>query len=206
MTELLTKVAAFKRLAHERQMMSLIDRDIVSLGGDFRFHRSDWISLYYDTGYKVTSDDQSQYAYRAITTRGELLWLVFSAGKTRGYHSEEPCPFAAFEDAQLALAHRRFVKSRWDEVRQVASALRLGRLRFDILIDDAHASPLCAMGTRHFLRSIGIPNVKRISGFKLAWLMLIEPQLGFVIHEAALREGVLADLDMASMTDPLPGA
>ena len=206
MTKRLTKVAAFKRLAHERQMMSLIDRDIVSLGGDFLFHRSDWVSLYYDTGYMVTSDDRSQYAYRAITTRGELLWLVFSTGKSRGYHSEERCPFAAFEDAQRALAHRRFVKSRWNDVNRVASALRRGSLRFDVLIEDAHASPLCAMGTRHFLRSIGIPNVQRMSGFKLAWIMLIEPQLGFVIHEAALREGVLADLEAAPVGEAIPGA
>jgi hypothetical protein len=64
-------------------------------------------------------------------------------------------------------------------------------MRFDILIEDAHTSPLCAMGTRHFLRSVGLSGITRLSGFKLAWLMLLEPQLGFVIHQAALREGVL---------------
>ncbi|WP_299787732.1 hypothetical protein [uncultured Marivita sp.] len=191
MTKILTKVATYERLAHERQMTSLIDRDVIALGGDFTHLRSDWVSLTYDLGHKVTSDDGSQYAYRAITRRGELLWLVFSAGKTRGYHSEASCPFAAFDEARDALARRRQIRSRWGCVTEVARALRRGRLRFDILIEDAEASPLCAMGTRHFLRAIGVPNIKRMPGFALAWLMLIDGQLGFVIYQAALREGVL---------------
>lgn len=206
MTKTLTKVAAFRRLAHERQMTSLIDRDIIALGGDFIPLRSDWVSLYYDTGYKVCSDDGSQYAYRAITTRGELLWLVFSTGKSRGYHSEASCPVGAFEEAQTALAHRREVKSRWDDVTSVARALRRGSLRFDVLIEDAHNSPLCAMGTRHFLRSVGMSGITRISGFKLAWLMLVEPQLGFVIHQAALREGVLDQPRTTPLMDALTSA
>lgn len=191
MPNILTKVAAYERLAQERPMISLIDRDIIALGGDFIPLRSDWISLFYDTGHKVISDDGSQYAYRAITTRGELLWFVFSTGKTRGYHSEETCPFAAFDEARAALAQRREIKSRWSDVQTIARSLRRGRIRFDILIEDAHSSPLCAMGTRHFLRSVGLPGITRLSGVQLAWLMLLEPQLGFVIHQAALREGVL---------------
>ncbi|SHH48412.1 hypothetical protein [Marivita hallyeonensis] len=192
MTQVITKLAAYELLAQERPMVSLIDRDILALGGDFIPLRSDWISLFYDTGHKVTSDDGSQYAFRAITTRGEYLWLVFSAGKTRGYHAETTCPHSAFAEAREALTYRRAVKSRWDDVRAVARALRRGKLRFDVLIEDAMESPLCAMGTRHFLRSFGLSGIKRISGFKLAWMMLIEPQLGFVIYQAALREGVLS--------------
>lgn len=191
MQNILTKVAAYERLALERQMMSLIDRDIIALGGDFVPLRSDWISLFYDAGHKIVSEDGSQYAYRAITTRGELLWFVFSNGKSRGYHSEASCPFEAFAQARAALDQRRQIKSRWSDVTSVARDLRRGRRRFDILIEDAHTSPLCAMGTRHFLRSVGLSGITRLSGFKLAWLMLLEPQLGFVIHQAALREGVL---------------
>lgn len=191
MPNIITKVAAYERLAQERQMVSLIDRDIIALGGDFIPQRSDWVSLFYDTAHKVTSDDGSQYAYRAITTRGELLWFVFSSGKSRGYHSEADCPFDAFREARAALDHRRQIKARWTDVKAIASNLRRGRMRFDILIEDAHTSPLCPMGTRHFLRSVGLPKITRLSGFKLAWLMLLEPQLGFVIHQAALREGVL---------------
>jgi hypothetical protein len=191
MPNIITKVAAYERLARERQMTSLIDRDIIALGGDFIPLRSDWISLFYDTAHKVISDDGSQYAYRAITTRGELLWFVFSTGKSRGYHSEAACPFAAFTEAKTALDQRRQIKARWSDVTSIARDLRCGKMRFDILIEDAHTSPLCAMGTRHFLRSVGLSGITRLSGFKLAWLMLLEPQLGFVIHQAALREGVL---------------
>lgn len=204
MPSILTNVAAYERLAKERQMISHIDRDIIALGGDFIPERSDWVSLFYDSGHKVTSDDGSQFAYRAITTRGELLWFVFSKGKSRGYHSEATCPFAAFEEARTALDQRRRIKTRWDEVRRVARALRQRRMRFDILIEDAHSSPLCPMGTRHFLRSVGLPGITRLSGFKLAWLMLLEPQLGFVIHQAALREGVLPDTASAAAISPIP--
>lgn len=202
MPNILSKVAAYERLAQERQMMSLIDQDIIALGGDFIPQRSDWISLFYDSAHKVTSDDGSQYAYRAITTRGELLWFVFSNGKARGYHSEADCPFDAFKEARAALAQRRQIKSRWTELQRIARALRRRQARFDILIEDAHSSPLCPMGTRHFLRSVGLSGITRLSGFKLAWLMLLEPQLGFVIHQAALRQGLLSAGDAASIALP----
>ncbi len=128
-----------------------------------------------------------------------MLWLVFSTGKSRGYHSEAACPFDAFEEARAALDQRRAIKSRWNDVTSLARNLRQGRMRFDILIEDSLTSPLCSMGTRHFLRTVGLAGITRISGFKLAWLMLLEPQLGFVIHQAALREGVL-NADGAAQT------
>lgn len=185
-----TKNDLFTALAADRQMTSLIDKDIIAQGETFTYLRSDWVSLYYDRGNAVTSDDGSQTAYRAITTRGEKLWLVFSAGKTRGYHAESDCPFDAFIEARDALYRRRQVRANWDEVRALARDLRLRRITFEVLRSDADASPLCAMGTRHFLRRVGIPNIKRMSGFWLAWLMLIEPQLGFVLHQAASRAAI----------------
>lgn len=206
MPNILTKVAAYERLAQERQMVSLIDRDIIALGGDFIPERSDWISLLYDTEHKVVSDDGSQYAYRAITTRGELLWFVFTTGKSRGYHSEADCPFDAFDEARAALDQRRRIKARWSDVTSVATALRRRKMRFDVMIEDAHSSPLCPMGTRHFLRSVGLSGITRLSGFKLAWLMLLEPQLGFVIHQAALREGVLSSDGTARVCAPVKPA
>ncbi|MCY4334204.1 MAG: hypothetical protein OXC60_05970 [Litoreibacter sp.] len=171
-------------------MTSLIDKEITSNGEGFVFLRSDWVALYYDSAHVVRSDDGTQYAYRAITKQGEKLWLVFSEGKTRGYHAECDCPFEAFMIARNALQQRRQVKANWHEVTKLARDLRTRRLKLDVQLEDAERSPLCAMGIRHFLRSIGAPNLTRISGFKLAWMMLAEPQLGFVIHQAALREGV----------------
>ena len=178
----------FKALAAERQMTSLIDKEIIANGDAFSFLRSDWVSLFYDQSNYVTSDDGSQTAYRAITTQSEKLWLVFSKGKDRGYHAESDCPFDAFLEARDALDRRRRIRSNWDEVKQLGRDLRCCRISMEVRIEDAEASPLCAMGRRHFLRQMGIRRVKRISGFSLAWLMLIEPQLGFVLRQAALRQ------------------
>jgi len=180
----------FKSLAADRRMTSLIDKEIIADGGEFSSLRSDWVTLFYDNLHCITSDDASQKAYRAITTRGEKLWLVFSKGKTRGYHAESECPFDAFQEARDALSRRRQIKANWDDVAAFSRDLRLRKRALTVRIEDAAASPLCGMGTRYFLRAIGVPNLKRISGFKLAWLMLLEPQLGFVIHQAALREGI----------------
>lgn len=189
--DFVTKNQLFKALAAERQMTSLIDKDFIANGESFTFYRSDWVPLYYDRGNAVTSDDGSQTAYRAITTRGDLLWLVFSAGKTRGYHAEDACPFDACHTARCALNRRRAIKQNdWQEVRQLARALRQRRIKMDVRIADAEASPLCEMGTRYFLRRIGRPSVKRMSGFTLAWLMLLDGQLGFVLHQAAQRQGI----------------
>jgi hypothetical protein len=178
----------FKALATDRQMTSLTDKEIIANGDSFKYLRSDWVSLYYDQGHCVKSDDGRQTAYRSITTGGEKLWLVFSNGKKRGFHSEHDCPFDAFVEARDALDRRRSIRSNWDEVKQLGHDLRLCRITMNVKTEDAEASPLCAMGTRHFLRRLGMAKIKRISGFSLAWLMLIEPQLGFVLHHAALRE------------------
>lgn len=180
----------FKALAADRQMTSLIDKEIIANGDSFKFIRSDWVPLFYDQGHEVTSDDGSQTAYRAITTMGEKLWLVFSTGKTRGFHAESTCPFDAFVEARDALDRRRAIRRDWDEVEQLGRDLRRRRITMDVRIEDAEASPLCAMGTRHFMRRMGMPRITRASGFIIAWLMLIEPQLGFVLHQAALRENV----------------
>lgn len=191
--DFVAKNQLFKALAAERQMTSLIDKDIIATGEAFTFYRPDWVPLYYDRGNEITSDDGSQTAYRAITTRGDLLWLVFSVGKTRGYHADVECPFDACHIARTALTRRRAIKQHaWQEVRQLAHDLRLRRLKMEVLIEDAEASPLCAMGTRYFLRRIGRPNVKRMSGFTLAWLMLLDGQLGFVLHQAAQRQAIAA--------------
>ena len=188
--EFISKTTLFKTLAADRQMTSLIDKEIIANGDAFSFLRSDWVSLYFDRANCVTSDDGTQTAYRAITTKGEKLWLVYSTGKTRGYHAESACPFDAFVEARDALDRRRQVRANWDDVKRLGRDLRSRRMTMEVRIEDAHASPLCAMGTRHFLRQMGMARGTRISGFSLAWVMLIEPQLGFVLHQAALREGV----------------
>ena len=185
----------FQTLANERQMTSLMEKEVVAGIGDFVYDRANWVSLYYDTGRRAHSDDGTQVAYRAITTDGQLLWYVKTDGKAHMYHSLATCPFEAFEEANAAIAKRRSVKSGWADVQAHAWRLATFRERHDVLIKDAYASPLCPLGIQSFLRSVGIGKAKRIPGFLAGWLMLIDPQLGFVIHEARLRHGIAAPLE-----------
>lgn len=179
--------AAKRLLAKQRQMTSLIDQEIVSDGRDFVFDKTDWVPLYFDKGYAVRSDCGKVIAYRAVTLDLQLLWLVFGEGKQRGYHAIEADPVAATHAAKATWARRAFVRSNWSEVEQVAQDLILGRARFDILWEDAVASPLCSLGIEGFIRSIGMPRVRRMNGRLAACLMKIEPQMGFVIYEAMQR-------------------
>ena len=186
-----SKSDLFRRLAKERQMTSLIEKEIVAEGSDFMFERSNWVPLYYDTGSKVVSDDGRQTAYRAITTRGELLWFVFTKGKEHGFHAETTCPFAAFEAATDSLQRRRQIKGHWADITALAARVRLGKQTMTVTLEDAHASPLCSMGIRYFLRTIGMPNAQGLPCKLAAWLMLVEPQLGYVFYQAAVRQDVL---------------
>ena len=64
----------------------------------------------------------------------------------------------------------------------------------DMRIEDAFASPLCTMGVAAFMRRMRISQVKEISGRLAAILMWIDPQVGFVIYQADLREKQSAKL------------
>ena len=184
--------AAKRILANQRQMTSLIEREIISAGEDFVFDRTDWVPLYYDKGYVVTSECGTARAYRAVTTKGQLLWLVFHPNKTRGYHAIESDPVEAIQAAKDAWARRRYVRQNWAEVKSAANDLMLGRQKFEITLEDAEASPLCTLGIQGFLKGIGLPRVRRMSGRLAAMLMKVEPQMGFVIYEAMQRQRITA--------------
>ena len=174
-------------LANQRQMTSLIDKEIISEGADFTFYKADWVPLYYDTGYAVTSDCGQITAYRAATLTGKLLWLVFHPKKSHGYHALDSDPHEAIERAKNVWAHRNHVRQNWADVEEAARDLIMGRQKFEIRMEDAEASPLCVLGIEGFLRSIGVPNVRRMPGRLAAMLMKLEPQMGFVIYEALQR-------------------
>lgn len=185
--------ALFLRLAAERPQSSLIDREIVSAGVSFVYDSTDWVRLWYDDGHAVTSPCGVLTAHRAITTCGRLLWLVRSTGKRRAYHAWSDDPADAMDEAARAWAHRKAVRADWQRIESLARDLRRGRRRFDVRIEDAHRSPLCTLGIEGFLSSLGMGRVTRISGRLAGWLMLIEPQVGFVIHEAERRHAQRAE-------------
>lgn len=179
----------FSVLARQRQMTSLLEREIAASGTDFIEIYCDWIRAVYDPSQKVTSDDGLRTAFRAVSDQGELHWLVYTDGKVHPCHSEASCPFDAFEEARFASIRRKAVRSNWAEVETLIRDLRTGRVRFGIELEDAYASPLCAMGVRHFLRRVGLSRARRLPGVALAWLAALDPQLGFVIAQAAHRVG-----------------
>ncbi len=183
----ISHTAARLQLAKQRQMTSLIDQEILSNSTDMKFTKADWVPLYFDLGNKVTSDDGQMAAYRAVTLKGELLWMVFTPTKECGYHASCSDPFEAMERAKASWANRRAVRLEWDLVERTARDLLTARQRFDVRIEDLEASPLCTLGIEGFRAAIGMKRVTRIPGWLAALLMKVEPQMGFVIHAAMQR-------------------
>ena len=142
--------AAKQLLANQRQMTSLIEKEILSQGADFVYYKTDWVPLYYDTGYCVTSDCGTIKAFRAATLTGKLLWLVFHPKKAHGYHALDTDPVAAIDRAQTVWSRRTYVRQNWAEVESTAHDLVTGRKKFEIRMEDAEASPLCILGIEGF--------------------------------------------------------
>lgn len=175
------------RLAMTRPMTSLIERDLLGVTAQMQHDHSDWVRMWIDPDNVVHGDCGTITAWRGITWDGELLWLVRHESKMKGYHSRQTCPFSAIEEAQRAWQERRRVRERWPEVKTLARDLFFGRQRLDMRIEDAHASALCTVGVESFLSRIGLGGWQRCSGRTAAILMLIEPQVGFVIFAAHER-------------------
>jgi len=183
----MTHTAARLLLAKQRLMTSLLDKEIISQSDDLVFDKADWVPLYLDRGNCVTSDCGTMTAYRAATLKGDLLWMVFTPGKKKGYHGCENDPFDAMEQARRSWAGRRAVRQDWAEVKRTARNLVTGRETFDVRVEDLHASPLCNHGIEGFRAAVGLSRINRISGRMAALLMMVEPQMGFVIHAAKQR-------------------
>jgi hypothetical protein len=177
-----------RRLALMRPMTSLIDREILSRSAAFQFDSANWVRMWLDPGHVVASDCGAATAWRGISYDGRLLWLVRHRDKRHGYHSEAACPFDAIAEAEHAWAERRRVRALWPQVEALARDLRRGRKRFEVRLEDAHASALCAVGIESFLRRVGLGRATALPGRAAAMLMRIEPQVGFVILAAYERQ------------------
>ncbi len=183
------------KLAGQRQMMSLLEKEILAQAENFVFDKTDWVKLWYDPDYVVRSECGRKRAYRAITLGGDLLWYVFSDGKSRGYHALCDDPVEAMELAEAVWLQRKQIKSQWRDVERIAKDLRRGQTSFDVTLEDAHRSPLCTLGIEGFMASMGMASVQKLSGRFAAFLMTFEPQLGFVIFEAWKRHQANAGLE-----------
>ena len=154
---------------------------------DILFDRSDWVSAYLDRGNTVSIDGGRLMATRAITTQGRMIWLVRSRHLSRAYHSRMADPHAAMTEAERAWQRRRDMRAHRDELGKIVHALRWGRLRYKIRVDDAYASPLCEEGVDGFLRVVGFGAITTFPGWFIAWCFAIDRQVGFVIWEAHQR-------------------
>lgn len=196
MTKFSHKVAR-QLLVQERGPGTMSYRKIIEGSADMVHYRADRVPLYYDRGNKVASACGKIAAYRAVTLRGQFLWLVFHEDKALGYHALCLDAGKAIAMAQDAWARCRAVRQEWDTVERTARDLIWGRQRFDVRIEDLWASPLCHLGFEGFRRAIGMGRVSRISGRAAALLMKIEPQMGFVIHAAMQRHAAAGQMTEA---------
>lgn len=164
---------------------ALVDRLLVD-------HRLDWVRGLEDPFNTVRHD--GAVATRAITAQGRLLWIVREAREARVYHARAADPCAAIAEAREARRRRNAIRANRAEIARVIAGLRSGALRFEVRIEDAYASPLCAEGVDGFMRAVGLSRLKRAPGWFVAWLFALDKRVGLVIHEAhrrALREGAV---------------
>lgn len=175
------------RLARERQMMSLMEKEMIPLVEPFARKRENWVPMWVDLGNRVVCDTGAAVALRAITDRGELLWFVRQTGQRLGYHAQDDDPVAAMASAQAARAARRAVRGRWDEVRRLRDDVLRGKHRFEVHINDAYASPLCRLGVDGFMRRLGMGRVQRVPCRMAAAMTYVDEQVGFVLWQAWLR-------------------
>lgn len=177
-------------LINTRQMTSLIERDLALATTDVKRETVNWVPMWVDWNHTVRSDCNTATAMRAISDRGELLWYVRHDTKKHGYHALHHDPFDAIAEAMEAWRKRRLVRKQWADVRRLSQDLLMGRKKLTVTLEDAEESALCTLGIKWFRETLHISHKTTLSGRTAAALMKVEPQMGFVIYEAAQREGI----------------
>ena len=157
------------------------------LAGELEFLRTDWVSTWLDPRNRYTAPATEITATRAITTEGRLIWLVRNPAYRRPYHARAVRPTDAVEEARTAWRRRQEMKRLKPEVRRIVRDLRWLRVRHEVTVADAYASPLCEEGVDGFLRALGLARWRRFPGWLIAWLFAVDRQVGFVLYEAHLR-------------------
>lgn len=180
-------------LINTRQMTSLIDREMALAANEVKRETVNWVPMWVDWGHTVRSDCDTATAIRAISDKGEMLWYVRHDRKKHGFHSIQSDPFSAFSEAMAAWKKRAQVRAEWTIVKALSRDLILGRENFRVTMDDAEQSALCTLGIKWFRDRMRIAHKPDVSGRTAGLLMKIEPQMGFIIYEAAQRTGVWAE-------------
>ncbi|MEE9426525.1 MAG: hypothetical protein V3V25_00125 [Paracoccaceae bacterium] len=174
-------------LINTRAMTSLLERELALATGEIKRETKNWVPMWVDWGHAFRSDKHTATAIRAISDTGELLWYVRHDAKKHGYHSCKVEPFQAISQARRAWHQRRVVRKEWANVVATSNELMTGRRKMTITLQDIEDSALCSLGASWFLKRFGLSHKQTFSGRTVALLMKIEPQVGFVIHQTALR-------------------
>lgn len=190
-------------LLNTRGDLSLIEQDL-ALEAQIERETSDWVPIWIDIGHSVRSSRLEATAFRAITDDGVLLWYVCHDRKRKGYHSLASTALGAFEDAADKWHKRREIKRNWDQLKSLQRDIFLGRVSLVVTLEDAHASGLCVLGIKGFMRRFGIAGRRQISGRLAALLMYFEPQVGFALYQAAASKGVLPNVRPRAARQPDP--
>lgn len=101
-----SKTQLLDTLAGQRQMLSLMEKEMLVATGAFSADFSNGVKTYTDPCNTVTSDCGTMRATRAILRDGTLVWLVLQNAGVQAYHSEEHDPFAAMEAALATWMNR----------------------------------------------------------------------------------------------------
>lgn len=177
-----------QKIAFQRPMISLLDRELLAISDDIVEERENWIRAFVDYGHAIECPNGQATAFRALdASEGSLFWLVRREGKHHGFHSRAVDAYDAIDEAHAAWQCRRQVRQDWAFVERLMRDALLGRIQFKVRIEDAHSSPLCGMGIDAFLTRMRLEHVREISGRMAAILMWIDPQVGFVLYEAHRR-------------------
>ena len=167
-----------------RPETSLIDKEILSDGSHLRFDTSNWVRCWYDTDHRYDDPAGEVRALRAISTEGELFWLVHHENKRHPFHADTETAEDAVEMARLFWGRRRITRSRMAHFSTLRRDVLMGRARGTVLVEDAARAGLCAMGTRAFMRRMGIGKRRAVPARVVALLSFVEPQAGMVLQAA----------------------
>jgi len=95
-----TRSAARLLLAKQRQMTSLLDKEIIAESADMVFRKSQSVVFYYDRGNAVTSDCGQKRAFKAVSLKGEILWFVQTPQVPQGQPIFTSDPHDAMDQAR----------------------------------------------------------------------------------------------------------
>lgn len=171
-----------------RPMTSLLEKEILLATDVIRPGLDRWVGALVDAGNFVPAPGGGLVAWRAVDRRGGLFWLVVSRNEAMRYHSAQTSPHAALTEAHAAFACRRRARRDWTRIEALTHDLLRFRRRLTVTRQDAQDAGLSLLAISSFCDRVGLGRRMRIPGWLAAVLMRWEPDIGFALHAAALRQ------------------